>query len=152
MRCWLFLPLLTLTACTGHLSPDPDTEDTGTCQPREDDNDSPETASTTLPFSLDYDEPGERGHLGGDDVDWYVHEFWDGDWWGLGVHPDDPEALEVLITTYDEDMQELWTSTSGTDWGYSDPDYPNNPGPVLRYMKAVVEEGCGTYGFFITTL
>ncbi len=150
MRTLLVCSLLLATACPGRFDAPP--EDTGTCQARDDDNDTPETASTILPDSLDYTEPGERGHLGGDDVDWYVHSFHDGDWWGLSVDPDDPEALEVRITTYDEDLQELRTSTAGTDWGYTDPDYPNNPGPVLRYMEAVVESGCGTYGFFITTL
>jgi hypothetical protein len=148
MRTRLLCTLLAASACTS----EPGLQDTGTCQPREDGNDSPEAASTTLPYSLDYLEPGERGHLGGDDVDWYVHEFWDGDWWGLAVRPDDPDDLEVLITTYDEDFVELNRSTSGTDWGYSDPDYPNNPGPVLRYLEAVANTGCGTYGFSITTL
>ncbi len=148
MRRLPCLALGLLAACASGRDP----VDTDACQPHEDGNDSPETASTTLPFSADYDEPGERGHLGGEDVDWYVHAFQDGDWWGLSVRPDDPEALEVRITVYDEALQELGSSTSGTDWGYTDPDPPNNPGPVLRYLEASAEAGCGTYGFFITTL
>ncbi len=152
MRSWWPCTALIMTACTGRFAPDEEPVDTGSCQAQPDGNDSPETASTTLPDSPDNIDPGEPGHLGGEDVDWYVHSFWDGDWWGLSVDPSDPERLEVRVTTYDEDMQELNSSTLGTDWGYSDPNYPNNPGPVLRYMKAEVEWGCGTYGFAITTL
>ena len=155
---WRTCSLALATACLGNPVVD-DTgapraqDDTGApCELEADGNDSAKTASSLLPLSLDYIDPGPRAHLTDGDVDWYVASFGDTEWQAIGIEPDDPSALEILATVYDEDFEELDSSTEGVSWGYSDPDYPNNPGPVTRYLRAVASSGCGTYGFWLMVL
>jgi hypothetical protein len=106
-----------------------------------------------LPRSLSYDDPGLRtASLAEGDVDWYRHEFEDQEWWSVSVEPDDPSALVVRITVLDEELVEIDSSTEGVAWGYSDPSPPDAPGPVVRYLRAEAESGCGTYGFFTYVL
>ncbi|MFH1467599.1 MAG: hypothetical protein ABIO70_24650 [Pseudomonadota bacterium] len=66
--------------------------------------------------------------------------------------PDDAAALEVRITVLDEDLNEIQSSTTGVSWGWSRDGDTGATEPVLLYLKAEAEWGCGTYSFFTFVL